>query len=420
MARDGRAPLAGRFITHLSSLIARLYNPAPVKNLLVAALVVPLVFCGKRGDPRPPVPIIPQATTDLVVAQRAGQMILTWSYPALTTAGRSLTDVRRILIYRYVEELPVPAGGIDADAAVPVDDPSTPRPVALFAKIPTIPQAQFAKLSNRIESIEKANLASATAGAKLIYADAPPFQSRDGRPVRITYAVATEGEDARGEFSNLAIIVPLPVAAPPKSVTATPKAEGVTLTWAKPTTSVTQDPPIIAGYNIYRSAPGEPVNEFSTPVNNGLVTETNFTDTPPYGDHEYRVTAVAHAGPPLLQSDLSLPTTATFRDLVPPPAPASLTPLIETGAVRLIWPPVEAADLAGYKLYRSEGVGHGEKIRDIGTIPLEGGRIFTDTGFTDSRADLGIAYRYAVTAIDKSNNESERVWTGWVVVPKTP
>src|ERR687892_21149 len=100
-------PLARRLITHQSSLINLFpLEFAPVKKLVAVALLL-FVFCGKRGDPRPPVPVIPQATSDLVVAQRAGQVILSWSYPALTTAGRSLTDVRRISIYRYVESLPV-------------------------------------------------------------------------------------------------------------------------------------------------------------------------------------------------------------------------------------------------------------------------------------------------------------------------
>ena len=407
---------------HHSSLIIHhslLYNPRRVRKLLPLVVVFAL-FCGKRGDPRPPVPIVPQATTDLVVAQRAGQVILSWSYPSLTTAGRSLTDVRRILIYRYVEELPVPAAGRDANAILPGDiDTTLPQSVALFAKVPTLPQAQFAKLSTRIESIEKANLANATAGARLIYADAPPFQSRDGRAVRLTYAVVTEGEDTRGEFSNMAIIVPLPVAAPPKELTATAKAEGVTLTWAAPTTSVTQDAPIISGYNIFRTAPGERIDDFAAPINTAPVTATTYTDTPPYGEHEYRITAVGAVGPPLLQSDLSMPVTVTFKDLIAPPAPTQITPLVETGAVRLIWDAVDAPDLAGYRLYRSESTGHGNQIREIGNFPLIPAPIAV-TDYIDRTPDPGIAYRYAVTAVDKNGNESPRAWTAWVVVPKTP
>jgi len=391
-----------------------------VKKLL--ALVVPvfvLVACGKRGDPKPPVPIIPQATSDLVVTQRADNVILSWSYPALTTAGRSLTNVRRISIYRYDEELPVPAGGRDPNALQPGNvDPTQPQPQAQFARIPTISQVQFAKLSHRIYSIEKANFSTATSGAKLIYTDTPPTRSADGRPVRVNYAVVTEGGTAHSDYSNLAILVPLPVSVPPASLAATAKTEGVTLNWSAPTQTTTgTGGPIVIGYNIYRSAPGQAPGELAAPINPSLVTTTTFTDAPPYGEHEYRVTAVAASGPPLVQSDASAPARVTFKDLVAPPAPTGLEALVETGAVRLIWDPVQAPDLAGYRLYRTEGVGH-VNIKEAGTIPL--GPPVTTNSWVDSRADLGIAYKYAVTAIDKNGNESARVWTNWVVVPKTP
>ncbi|HYC60825.1 MAG TPA: hypothetical protein VEK79_14780 [Thermoanaerobaculia bacterium] len=386
----------------------------------LVVFVIAAAACGKRGDPRPPVPIIPKATTDLLVTQRADQVILSWSYPALTTAGRSLTEIRRISIFRYVEELPASTVGQDPRVIAPGEvDPSTPQPVALFSRIPTLPQAQFVKLSNRIESIEKANLATATAGAKLVFADTPPFRSQDGRPVRVTYAVVTEGAAARSELSNMAIIVPLPVGTAPAGVAATAKAEGVELTWQEPKTSVRgEEAPIIAGYRIYRTAPGEPINEFALPINNAPVKGTIYTDTPPYGEHEYRVSAVASEGPPLLQSNASAPVRATFKDLVAPPKPTSMTALIETKIVRLLWEPVEAADLAGYRIYRSEGVGH-VNIQEIGTVPLVN-EIVTATTITDANVNLGIAYRYAVTAIDKSGNESPRTWTEWVVAPKTP
>lgn len=386
----------------------------------LAALVLLVIACGKRGDPHPPVPVIPKATTDLVVTQRADQVILSWSYPSLTTAGRSLTEVHRISVFRYVEALPVSAVGVDSKTILPGEvDPTLPQPIAVFAKIPTLPQAQFIKLSQRIDSIEKANLPSATTGAKLVYSDTPSFRSTDGRPVRVTYAVVTEGGTARSEISNLAILVPLPVATPPAGVTATPKAEGVVLSWQEPKTSVRgEEAPVIGGYRIYRSAPGEAVNEFAAPINTAPVRATTFTDVPPYGEHEYRVTAVASEGPPLLQSDASAAAKVTFRDLVPPPAPASLTALIETKLVRLLWDPVDASDLAGYRLYRSEGVGHVD-IKDVGTVPLTN-EIVTVTTYVDPNPSLGIAYRYAVTAVDKSGNESSRTWTEWVVAPKTP
>jgi hypothetical protein len=393
----------------------------------VAALVLPVAFvvllvtaCGKRGDPRPPVPVIPQATTDLVLTQRADQVILSWSYPSLTTAGRSLTDVHRISVFRYVEELPAAAVGADPKTIVAGEvDPTLPQPISAFSRIPTLPQAQFIKLSQRIDSIEKANLPSATAGTKLLYSDTPPFRSTDGRPVRVTYAVVTEGATARSAVSNMAVIVPLAVAAPPAGLTATAKAEGVVLAWQEPKTSVRgEEAPVISGYRIYRTTPGETIREFAAPLNPSPVLGTTYTDTPPYGEHEYRVTAMAAEGPPVLQSSTSEPVRVTFRDLVPPPKPATLTALIETKTIRLLWDPVDAPDLAGYRLYRSEGMGHVD-IKDIGTVPLMN-EIVTLTTYTDANPNLGIAYRYAVTSIDKSGNESPRTWTEWVVVPKTP
>jgi hypothetical protein len=384
---------------------------------LLAALVLTLVACGKRGDPRPPIPVIPQATSDLVVTQRADRMILTWSYPSLTTAGKSLTDIRRISVYRYSEDLPVAPGGRDPNTLLPGDiDTTVPLPVALFSKIPTIPAAQFVKLSQQVDSIEKANMGAASTGTKLVFTDQPPMVTTDGRPVRLTYAVVTEGVSARSEYSNLVTLVPLAVATAPGALRADVTAEGVKLSWYKPTSAVGGGTPLIAGYNVYRTAPGQAPGEFEAPINPGLVTSETFTDVPGYGEHEYRVTAVAGDR---VQSDVSNAVRATFKDLVAPPAPASVTALVETKNVRVLWDPVEAGDLAGYRVYRSEGMGHENAIKDIGTVPLIA-EIVTTTTVTDPGVNPGIAFRYGITAVDKSGNESQRTWTDWVVVPKTP
>ena len=379
----------------------------------LAVLVVLLVACGKRGDPRPPVPVIPAATTDLVVTQRANRVLLSWSYPAMSTAGRSLTGIRRISIYRYEEELPVAPGGRDPRTLMPGDvDTTQPQPIVQFSKIPTIAEAQFTRLSKKVESIEKANLAGATVGSRLFFTDTPPFRSTDGRPVRLTYAVVTEGDEARSHPSNLAIIVPLPVSVAPAGVQATAKAGGVTVSWAVPATAVTgESGPVITGYNIYRTAPGEPLGELPTPINTAPVKGTMFEDTPPYGEHEYRVASVATTGPPAIQSDLSEPVRVTFKDLVPPPTPSNLTVLTETKLLRLLWEPVNAPDLAGYNVYRREG-SYRLKLTPTPT---------KDANFLDISMDIGIFYTYEVTAVDTSGNESApSPKSEPVTVPKTP
>ena len=148
----------------------------------------------------------------------------------------------------------------------------------------------------------------------------------------MTYAVVTEGTTANGDLSNLATIVPLEVpVAPADARRSRAKREGVVLTWTAPDTAISgaKKPPI-AGYNIYRFPHGQPADEFATPVNTSPVTATTYTDNPPYGPHDYFVTALAAAGPPRIESDPSAAVSATFKDLVPPPPPTGLTALVET------------------------------------------------------------------------------------------
>jgi hypothetical protein len=382
-------------------------------------LALLLMACGKRGDPHPPVPVIPQATSDLVVAQRGAKVILSWSFPSLSTAGQKLGAIRRVVLYRTIEELPVTQPPRDTKSLLPGDiDPTVPTAVALFAKVPPLGRNQFTRLRQRIDSIEGASLPTATVGAKLLYEDAPPFHTSDGRPVRVDYAVVTEGTTARSEMSNLAAIVPIDVPMPPESVTATPKAEGVVLSWSPPQKAITgEEKPHVVGYNIYRLSKGQTANELATPINISPVAQTTYTDVPPYGAQEYTVTALAATGPPRIESDPSAPASATFIDLVPPPIPTGLTALVETNSIRLVWDAVQAPDLAGYKIYRTEGAGEKE-LKIVGRIPITG--LITQTNFRDTGVQQGISYFYEVTSLDKSGNESSAAKTDWVLMPKTP
>lgn len=378
----------------------------PKKLVILLALVV--VACGKRGDPHPPVPVIPKATTDLLVAQRGPKVLLSWGYPSLTTAGKNMTGIKRIVIWRSVEELPAAQAGAAAQ-----------EPIPLFAKIPPLAPAQFLKHRTKVDSIEGANLPAATAGAHLTFEDAPSLHAADGRPVRLSYAVVTEGASASSDLSNLVTIVPLDVPAAPSGLVANAKKEGVVLTWTAPDASIGGSKnPTIAGYNIYRFPHNQPADEFAAPVNASPATTTTYTDQPPYGPHDYFVTAVASAGPPRIESEPSAAASVTFKDLVPPSPPAGLTALVETGAVRLVWDPVDAPDLAGYKIYRTEGTGI-EVLRVAGTIPLTPA-LLTATNYRDTSVNHGISYYYEVVAVDKSGNESARAKTDWVLVPKTP
>lgn len=383
-----------------------------MKKILVVLMLVLVAACGKRGDPHPPVPAIPRSTTDLVVTQRGSKVLLRWGYPSLTTAGLSLHGVKRVTVYRYVEELPPPSSGQDPNAILPGDvDTTQPRSMALFAKVPPVTPLQFNKLKQSLDSMEGANIPAASVGAKLEYDDAPAFHAADGRPVRITYAVVTVGESARSDLSNLVTIVPLDVPVPPAGLSANVQPQGVVLSWTRPEAAVTGgEKPFIAGFNIYRAPAAQPGDDLGPAINAAPVPATTYTDTPPYGDYRYRVSAVASVGPPRVESDPSPEVTATFKDLQPPAPPATVSTLVETKSVRLIWDPVEAPDLAGYFIYRFERTARLKLNSHPTNVP----------NFVDISVDPGIEYTYGITSVDKSGNESAPTISEKVLVPKTP
>ena len=373
---------------------------------LGAIVFLLLVACGKRGDPRPPVPVIPKATTDLVVTQRGSKVILAWGYPSLTTAGQSLRGIKRVIVYRTVETLPVEK---TAPAATPGEAAPAASPSALFSKIPPLTPARFLKLRTRVDSIEGASLPDATAGARLLFEDTPEVQASDGRPVRLTYAVVTETASARSDLSNLTSIVPLAVPTAPSGLTAEAKPEGIVLAWTK-SAAPGSSPLYLAGYNVYREPANQPSDPLGKPVNAAPVTATTYTDVPAYGDYVYTIRALAAAGPPVIESDASESAKATFKDLLPPPAPTGLSVLVETAAVRLVWDPVTAPDLKGYLVYRTEG-----NIR----LKLTPGPD-TVANFLDISPAQGTEYVYSVSSVDKSGNESKATEAAPILIPKAP
>src|SRR5437762_2476149 len=87
-----------------------------------------------------------------------------------------------------------------------------------------------------------------------------------------------------------------------RSHRATSTPEAVTLASTAPQNSVTGDvAPLVPGYNIYRHAPGSAPGDLATPIDTAPIKGTTYTYAPEYGEHEFRVVAVAAAGPPSLQ-----------------------------------------------------------------------------------------------------------------------
>lgn len=376
-----------------------------MKRAAAALILLTVIACGKRDDPHPPVPIIPQATSDLLVTQRGNDVILSWSYPSLTASGQKLSHFDRILVYRYVETLPATAAPTAAPAAeAATTDPTKPTEVVQFATVPAITPEQFRKLRERVAMLPSEHVPEYVAGARIVYNDTPDLTTPDARPVRINYAVVTESGGAESPLSNIVSIVPLDVPSAVQNLRAAADATGVRLTWTAPQHSVAAS----AGYNIYRFPPTGEIVELGSPINKAPVTETTYVDLPSFGAYRYVVTAVRTAGPPVAESEPTQTVYVEYKDLAPPPAPTGVAALSEESAVRLVWDAVDAPDLAGYKVYRSAGAA--KKLMTATAI--------TETTFRDATPERGVTYVYSVTSVDKLGNESAATSATPVMIPR--
>lgn len=85
--------------------------------LAVGAAAGALAGCGKKGDPEPPLRVIPRAAADLTAEQRGTQVILRFAYPRTTTAGAALPGIDRLEVFEVARPLPEPP------ATPPVTEP---------------------------------------------------------------------------------------------------------------------------------------------------------------------------------------------------------------------------------------------------------------------------------------------------------
>ena len=85
-------------------------------------------------------------------------------------------------------------------------------------------------------------------------------------------------------------------------------------------------------------------------------------------------------------------------DRFPPAIPQGLLALAGSASVELTWDPDTETDLGGYCLYRAVGDGPFERI----------GGLVENTELQRQEVKPGGKYRYAVSAVDLSANESER------------
>jgi hypothetical protein len=357
---------------------------AALLGLFCLALVGATAGCGAPGEPQPPAPPIPAAITDLTAHQQGNGVQLVFTLPGRTTAGERLAEPPATEIFR---------GTLKPDGKP--DNRS-------FSLVYTIPGA----------------LADTYAAqGKIQFTD--PIAAEDLRThpeMQLVYRVRTRASKKKDSADSNTVAVKLyPVADKIRAVSANVMQTAIELSWPSPKAGASSSDAISA-YHIYR---GELDPDAPIPTN-GDLSQAKWK-TPPlllapaqsnsYSDtffefgktYVYLVRSVTIAGGSPIESDDSAPAIVTPRDTFPPATPQNVVAAVLPGdndrrIVDLSWSINVEADLAGYRVYRSERPGERGQLLQTELLP--------SPAYRDSAVQAGHRYWFTVTAVDRAGNES--------------
>lgn len=396
----------------------------PMAALVLLAFVglPPLAGCGKKGDPEPPILRVPAPTRDLAVVQRGDRLLVDLGYPTTTAAGTQLGGVDRVTL-----------------SALDVPIPSATQPAV------EIDERQFAAGAEPILVLEGDDLEAAVRGDRIAFDLPVPPADDPGTPSALALGITTRGPDGQVSAPSNRISFPrVEPPAPPTDVEATGQAGGVRVRWSHPLIEVvrerlradaatgetadeagkpgeTEPAPEdeadeaeegeedeagasdgegipFAGFNVYRRRATE--RTYGPPIRTiGPRADNLVDDTARLGErYIYAVTSVATRRPVTVESGFAEEVEVHYLDRFAPPRPTGLVALTEGAQVRLVWQASEAADLAGYRVYRRGP--DTQEFRPVTDQPV------TTAGYTDRGLSTGATYTYQVTAVDAEGNES--------------
>ena len=352
-----------------------------------ALLFLLAVGCGAPGEPTPPTPQVPVAITDLTAQQTGDAAQLTFTLPSKTVAGERLNKPPAIEVLR---------GAVKPDGSPDLKS---------FRSIETIPGALVGdyRVADKVQIINRIS--------------ADELRSYAGKA--LAYRVRTRASRKRASAESNAVVVHIrPVPERITSLHADVTEPAIELSWTAPTRTSTGDPlPAISEYRVYRgeiepASAAAAAGELSQARWTSPVTLLASTPTSRYRDttfdfgktYVYLVRTVIPADSGLVESEDSVPTIVTPRDVYPPAVPQGLVAAVVRSEpngrpeVDLSWSINVETDLAGYHVYRSEQQGTPGQLVTPDLLP--------SPAYRDTSVEPGHLYWYSVTAVDRAGNES--------------
>lgn len=363
-----------------------------VLSALLLLLGLYLTACGAPGEPIARAPVVPIAVADLAAQQAGDGVQLTFTLPSRSVAGERLAEAPAIEVWR----------GTAGSNGTP-DKKS-------FQLVYTIPGALAADYA---------------ANGRVRFTDpVDPAETLAHPSALLAYRVRTRASEKRDSAdSNTVTVAMYPVPASIPAVAARVTQAAIELSWPAP--ERTSGGALLSGegavstYRVYRgeldaasttaaSAPGglgeakwiTPLALLAeAPSNEYHDTQFEFGKT-----YAYTVRSAVTAGGRTLESADSAPVVVTPRDTFPPAVPSGLVvevlPSSAPGAyfASLSWNISTEADLAGYRVYRSDG----QDAKPQLLTP----ELLLSPAYRDMSVQAGHRYSYTVTAVDRAGNES--------------
>ncbi len=359
---------------------------------MVAALsVLSVVGCGRKLPPLPPVLDVPARIEPLQLSQEGADVVLRFPYPTRTATGEELSGLSEVTVWREILSAP---GGANPQAPKPLTNPEERARE----------ERTFRQNAVKVASLSRNELDESTLGTDIVYRDSlvPLYRERGIGRVFLRYAVtASRGRKDASPLSPLAALLPRVPPEAPDVVFATVEENQVCLEWPKPAGMLDGSKPArIAAYAVFRRLESDDAYE-STPLGTESRGEFYIDRTAaPEKRYRYTVRAVPALADAFILGPPSLEVKVDTKDVFAPPPPGGLLVLSEEAGTRLVWNPVPARDLAGYRIYRraTEG-GAFEKIAEVKE----------ELSYLDKITLVpGAKTRWAVTAFDARGNESAR------------
>lgn len=330
--------------------------------VLVMLLTASLAGCGFKDRPVPPQQVLPTAIQDLQVEADEHGAVLTWTYPAKTVRGHKLEEISSFKLFR-------------ADVRAESYCPTCPTPYDDPISVPGggLPPDGHRTATYRLSDLQPGHLYF----FKVRSSGGWWIESQDSNEVSLTWQAPP---------------------APPQGVSVTAGDGRNVVQWQEAIPSGAAKATVPIRYQLYRGVDGGALSKLGEPVSGHTFTDTAVENGREYA---YQVQAIAAGDHSKIKSGVSSIVQARPVDLTPPPVPTSVEGLQTSVGVKLFWPQVQAADLAGYRVYR--------RTSAMAQPVLVGTVLLPSNLYTDATAPKATLF-YSVTSFDTQStaNESNR------------